>query len=97
MNKNTKLQDKFIIADSKDNVATARLEINAGLVLYRESGDIITVQEKIPFGHKIALEPIAKGQPVLKYGHRIGVAMKDIIPGELVHVHNLEGERGRSS
>ena len=31
-----KLQDKVIVADPKDNVATARVEIKAGVVLSRE-------------------------------------------------------------
>jgi altronate dehydratase small subunit len=32
---------------------------------------------------------------VLKYGESIGVASSDIQMGQLVHVHNLEGARGR--
>ena len=92
-----KLQDKVIIADPKDNVSTARVGIKAGTVLLREGKGEITVREDIPFGHKLALEHIAKNEPVFKYGQRIGVATQDIDIGELVHVHNLSGERGRSS
>lgn len=91
-----KLQDKVIIANPNDNVATARAEIDAGIVLSRDEGDDITTREKIPFGHKIALKGIIEGKPVFKYGQRIGVAMSNIKPGDLVHVHNLSGERGRS-
>ena len=91
-----KLQDKFIVADPKDNVATARAEIEAGVVLSREGRADISVREVIPFGHKLALERIASGEPIFKYGQRIGVATSDIAEGELVHVHNLAGERGRS-
>ena len=47
------------------------------------------------FGHKIALAPIAKGEPVLKYGEVIGAASEDIAPGAWVHVHNMESLRGR--
>jgi altronate dehydratase small subunit len=96
MKTSTKLQDKVIVADPKDNVATARTEIDAGVVLSREGREDITVREVIPFGHKLALERIAKNEPVYKYGQRIGVAIQDIAEGELVHVHNLAGERGRS-
>ncbi len=92
-----KLQDKFIVADPKDNIATAREEIKSGIVLSQDNGSSITVSEDIPFGHKVALANIAEGSPVLKYGQRIGVATRDIAPGELVHVHNLAGERGRSN
>ena len=96
MKTSTKLQDRVIIAAPKDNVATARVELDAGVVLSREGREDITVREGIPFGHKLALERIAKNEPVFKYGQRIGVAIQDIAEGELVHVHNLAGERGRS-
>lgn len=40
-------------------------------------------------GHKVAVRPIFKGEPVLKYGYPIGVATQDIAAGEWVHTHNL--------
>ena len=95
MKTSTKLQDKAILANPGDNVATARVEIDAGTVLSRDVGDDIILREKIPFGHKLSLESITTGEPVLKYGHRIGVATSNIDAGELVHVHNLAGERGK--
>lgn len=90
-----KLKDKFILADSKDNVATARVEVDSGTVLDFD-GVQITVKERIPFGHKIALENVPKGEPIIKYGQRIGVATTDISIGELVHTKNLGGERGKA-
>ena len=96
MKTHTKLQDKVIIADPKDNVATARTEIEAGVILSREDSGHIVVRERIPFGHKLALKQIARSEPVFKYGQRIGIAIRDIAEGDLVHVHNLSGERGRS-
>lgn len=86
----------MIVSDPNDNIATARVEIEAGIILSREVEDDITLRDRIPFGHKLALEPIAKGDPVLKYGQRIGIATRDIVPGDLVHVDNLAGERGRN-
>jgi len=91
----TKLLDKTIVADPKDNVATARIEINAGTVILYDGDNSVTIRENIPFGHKLALKQIAMGEPVIKYGQRIGVATRNIVAGELVHVHNLLGERGR--
>ncbi len=86
----------MIVADPNDNIATARVELDAGLVLSRGVGDDIVLREDITFGHKVAVKPIAKGEPVLKYGQRIGVATRDIVVGDLVHVDNLSGERGRN-
>lgn len=97
MKTNIKLQDKFIIADPKDNVATAREDVKSGVILSEANGDNITINEDIPFGHKIALKHIDKGSPIIKYGQRIGIAFKDIASGDLVHVRNLAGERGKSS
>lgn len=45
---------------------------------------------EIPAGHKIALEPIKKGEFVVKYGEVIGRATQDIQPGQWVHTHNLK-------
>lgn len=44
----------------------------------------------IKSGHKIALEDIKAGDPVIKYGNRIGFAKEDIKKGDHVHVHNLK-------
>ena len=88
------IKDKFIIADPKDNVATARVEIKADTVLMTDDGNTITIRELIPFGHKVALNDVNKGEGIIKYGHRIGIATQNIAVGELVHVHNLSGERG---
>ena len=41
-------------------------------------------------GHKYAVRQIPKGEPVVKYGFPIGVATKDIAPGERVHTDNLK-------
>jgi altronate dehydratase small subunit len=88
------IKDKFIIADPKDNVATARVEIKADTILMTDDGNTITIRELIPFGHKVALNDVNKGEGIIKYGHRIGLATQNIAVGELVHVHNLSGERG---
>lgn len=56
---------------------------------------IIIAKNDIPFGHKIALFDLAKGDKVIKYNEVIGVATKDIAKGEHVHTHNLSSIRGR--
>ncbi|MFK8253218.1 UxaA family hydrolase [Ancylobacter terrae] len=45
--------------------------------------------EPIPFGHKVALVPLAAGAVVHRLGQPIGVATRDIPAGGHVHVHNL--------
>lgn len=82
-----------------DNVATVFSNTN--------KEDIVEVVDKkgnkksvkalveIPFGHKIAVKNIKKGEEITKYGEEIGIATKDIEIGDYVHVHNLESMRGR--
>jgi altronate dehydratase small subunit len=55
----------------------------------------VLVGEKIPFAHKFAFRPIQRGDPIIKYGEVIGIATREIRPGQHVHVHNLESRRGR--
>lgn len=57
----------------------------------------IVLLNTIPFGHKIALREIAKGEDVVKYGEVIGRATQDIDIGEYVHIHNVESKRGRNN
>ncbi|MCH4188576.1 MAG: altronate dehydratase family protein [Megasphaera sp.] len=75
---------------SGDNVATALIALKKG-----DEALGITILEDIPQGHKFATASIQKGQPVIKYDAHIGAATENIEPGRWVHVHNIEGERGR--
>ena len=51
----------------------------------------LTAQSDIPYGHKVAIRSIAKGEKIIKYGG----ASVGIAPGEHVHVHNMDSLRGR--
>ena len=84
-----------VLCNSKDNVVTATSVIRAGTFLDLSGGKRIEVREEIPFAHKIALRRISRGGAVIKYGERIGRATRVIQPGELVHIHNVTGERGK--
>ncbi len=87
-----------IIVDNKDNVATALRSINKGeqLNLLNENERFdLTILQPIPLGHKFAIVNIQKGDSVIKYGEIIGRATIRILAGQHVHVHNVEGIRGR--
>jgi altronate dehydratase small subunit len=86
------------VISEADTVATALEDIAAGAeTTVRLGNQVGTIQalERIPFGFKIALTDIPCGAHVIKYGESIGVASSDIQMGQLVHVHNIEGARGR--
>ena len=87
-----------LMLSAKDNVATVLEDIAAGTdVPVRLGKEVRKVKalERIPFGFKIAIVDIAKGTEVVKYGESIGIASLNINKGNMVHIHNLEGARGR--
>lgn len=90
---------KVFVIDEKDNVGTNVLDvISKGEQVGtngRISDVVVTANQDVPYGHKVALKPIAKGETVWKYGLSIGSALTDIQPGDHVHVHNVESNRGR--
>jgi hypothetical protein len=83
-----------LVISDRDNVATALEPLEAGRRL-DINGVVIIVAEPIASGHKVALRPIAAGEPVIKYGSPIGLASAPIPPGAHVHTHNLSSSRGR--
>ena len=72
-----------------DNVAVALENIEAGRQI-ADWGLNLTLSSSIPRGHKVALEPIAVGQNIVKYGSPIGHAIAPIQPGDWVHTQNLK-------
>ena len=51
---------------------------------------VLGESDSVPVGHKLALEPIQAGGPVIKYGYPIGTASATIAEGEWVHDHNVK-------
>jgi len=75
-----------------DNVAVALRDLHAGQRVTLHEGHEITLLDNIAFGHKVAVQAIAQGEKVLKYGLSIGSATRDIAVGEHVHVQNLKSD-----
>jgi altronate dehydratase small subunit len=87
-----------LVVDKKDNVATAlrQLEKSDSISVEAEGGVVtIVLRQSIPFGHKFSLKDIERGERIIKYGETIGQATERINKGEHVHIHNVEGLRGR--
>ncbi|MGQ9781792.1 MAG: UxaA family hydrolase [Nitrososphaeria archaeon] len=85
---------------SVDNVATTLNDVVKDDMVTIKSADgtenrVVQAKEDIPFGFKISLKDILKGEHVIKYGEIIGRANDFIGEGCLVHIHNVEGLRGR--
>ncbi|MBQ7359584.1 MAG: altronate dehydratase [Lachnospiraceae bacterium] len=83
----------FLRIHDNDNVAVAieTLEKGAKILISDAKGDIsVTALEEIPAGHKIALEDMPEGTPVIKYGFRIGFTKEAVAKGAWIHTHNLK-------
>jgi altronate hydrolase len=70
-----------------DDVVIARAQLVGGTVLADER---VTVSGLIPPGHKVATRARRAGEPVRRYNQIIGFASRDIVPGEHVHLNNLQ-------
>ncbi|MDU3129482.1 MAG: UxaA family hydrolase, partial [Bradyrhizobium sp.] len=68
----------------EDSVLIARSSLPPGLTV---ADGVVTV-DRIPAGHKVAVRPIALGEPVRRYGQIIGFATAPIAPGQHVHTQN---------
>lgn len=77
--------------NSADNVLVALCDLLSG-----QDVNGISTRSSIPQGHKIAIQPISKGETITKYGMPIGVATLDIQVGEHVHEHNMKTALGQS-
>lgn len=84
---------RFIRFDKKDNVAVVLDDIVKGETVVVEELEL-TAGEYIPYGHKIALADLNKGDTVVKYGEPVARCIADIHKGDWVHVHNVESIRG---
>jgi len=75
-------QTIYIQVHPRDNVAILvdPEGVSAGTVL--PGG--ITARERIPQSHKVALEALEAGQPIVRYGHAIGFARRPIPAGSWV-------------
>lgn len=81
-------KNSVILLHPEDNVVIARVAVGAGQSV--EAGTVtLSARDFIPPGHKLAIERIAPGEAVYRYGNLIGFATQPIEPGQHVHEHNL--------
>jgi len=75
-----------------DNVAIVANDggLPAGTVMTEGPAAGLTLRDKVPQGHKVALADLAQGQAVLRYNMPVGYARQDIPAGSWVHERLLE-------
>lgn len=81
--------NRYIKINPTDNVIVAIDRISTGEKLSADNAEF-TVLDDISAGHKIALQDLATGDNIIKYGSPIGHACKDIKQGALVSEKNIK-------
>jgi altronate dehydratase small subunit len=85
-----------IMIDTGDNVVTTLNFVKKGDEVRAIGLEAkVVVREDIISGHKVAVGNINKGDIVVKYGKKVGIALEDILVGDLVHIHNVRSDRGK--
>src|SRR5688572_15199118 len=76
------LEPRFIRVNPRDNVGVVVNDggLRAGTVF--STGHVL--RDDIPQAHKVALENIGAGDPVIRYGEVIGVASRELPAGSWV-------------
>jgi len=86
------MEVKGVYLTPDDNVVMVTSNAGIGdVVTYQSEGRThsVAVTGDIPVYHKMAVAALDKGEVVVKYGERIGVAAEDIPQGAHIHTHNL--------
>jgi (2R)-sulfolactate sulfo-lyase subunit alpha len=88
-----------VLHDPRDSVAVVVVEgVTAGqkltgLILDENRTIELDCRQDIPLGHKVALQDMAVGDTVVKYGVDIGKVVQPIKKGAHAHVHNIKTKR----
>jgi (2R)-sulfolactate sulfo-lyase subunit alpha len=89
----------FVLHDARDTVAVVVVEgVKTGMALEgwimdEDKSTGVIARQDIPIGHKVALEDMAVGDTVVKYGIDMGKVVAPIQAGQHAHVHNIKTKR----
>ncbi len=80
---------RALMVNRNDNVALLLGNVRAGEAIMVNGNRIEIASESVPAGYKIATYALEIGASIIAGGQIIGVALRPIRPGEVVHNHNL--------
>lgn len=92
-------QPHCLVHSPKDTCGVVVVEnLKAGtdmlcLVTENDTTFRLTAKMDIPIGHKVALNDIASGDTIWKYGEDVGIAKAAVGKGEHLHIHNAKTKR----
>ena len=83
------METKYLKINPADNVAVAIVALPAGEKLIVDGKEIV-LNEDVPAGHKFALQDLAEGENVIKYGYPIGHARTAKKQGDWMNENNIK-------
>ena len=92
------MKHSILLHELDDDVGVAVIDLKKGskagaVTLEGKPAGSVTLREKVPLGHKVAMRDLAENKAVIKYGRQIGKAVQAIPKGAHVHTHNLKTMR----
>ena len=85
---------KSIMIYPEDSVAMVLEDSQKGDLIRTPRGEV-TLLEDVEFAHKVAVVPLKKNDPVIKYREEIGYMLEDAPVGTWIHNHNMGCDRGK--
>lgn len=82
---------QFILLHEDDSILVCTRTSRAGSDVVID-GTAYVIADDILLGHKIARIALSAGDPVLRYGIKIGSMTAGANPGEHIHSHNLKSD-----
>ena len=85
------MDSRLLLLSPEDNVVVVSAALPAGAMLQIEGVSVVMAQP-VGVGHKLARQPIAADDPIIKYGASIGRANMALPCGAHVHTHNMRSD-----
>ena len=85
---------KSMMIYPEDSVAMVLEDSKKGDVIQTPRGEV-ELLEDVEFAHKVAVAPLACGEPVIKYREKIGYMLRAVPAGTWIHNHNMGCDRGK--
>jgi hypothetical protein len=82
----------YVRLAATDNVVVLTHPVDAGDAVPGTAEETWTMTAHLEAGNKLAAQPIAAGEKVIKVGVPIGTATRAIKAGDHVHSHNLRSD-----
>lgn len=82
---------RLLLMSPEDSCLIARTSLASGEALEID-GVPVVLPEDIPLGYKVARTALRPGDKVLRYGALIGTVTAEVVPGAMLHTHNLASD-----